>query len=126
MSLPELEKLMESWRKLYDEREAATTDLQRQLAEAVAPFVEQMAELESQMKALVVPMATTCKAPHLGVECSFRKGYTRVSYDSGKTDMVLGVLRDILPETAATLEGARKASTVAPSVSIKAIDKLPF
>lgn len=122
----ELEKLMEQWRKVYDEREKATADLQSQIAEAVAPFAEKMAELEAQIKPLMLAQAKTHKASHLGVEASYRTGYERVSYDSGKTDAVLGVLRDIMPQTASTLEAARKVSYVQPSVSVKAIDKLPF
>ena len=121
-----LEILMELWRALYDEREEATAGLQAQLAQAVAPFATQMAELEAEIKPLMLAQAKTHKAPHLGVEASYRSGCERVSYDSGKTDAVLGVLRDIMPQTASTLESARKVSYVAPSVSVKAIDKLPF
>lgn len=122
----ELEELMAQWRKLYDERGTATEELQQQLAEAVAPFAEQMAELEAQIKSLMLAQAQTHEAPHLGVKASYRKGYERVSYDRVRTDSVLGILRDIMPQTADVLEAARKISYVKPSVSVKAIDKLPF
>jgi hypothetical protein len=56
-----------------------------------------------------------------GVVASYRSGYERVSYDTSKVDAVLGVMRDIMPEAAKTLDGARKVKRVSPSVTVKAV-----
>ena len=55
---------------------------------------------------------------HDGVEARYRKGARRVTYKWQTVDSVLGVLRDVLPETAITLEGARSESIGKPSVNV--------
>jgi len=119
--------LLKLWRTAHDDMIAETAELrhqletlQGQLSEMEAPYRNELKVIEEEIK----PRAMTWGQRRIahGVEVSYRKGYDRVSYDSKRTDMVLGFLRDVLPDTAASLEAARKVSFVSPSVSIKAVE----
>lgn len=121
-----LDQLLLMWRDEYDAMQGETewirdqiSTLSEELEMACAPFKEVMRRLEEEIKGIGFELARSyTEIPT--VEMSYRKGYTRVSYDSKQTDMVLGFLRDVLPDTAKQLEKARKESAVAPSVSVKA------
>lgn len=122
-----IEDRMKDWRAAYDDMMIDTAEVREQLEELgvilneiVAPYKERMAEIEEEIKTLAIAIGGGTKAH--GVVVGYRNGYQRVSYDSKQTDVVLGLLRDVLPETAVALDGARKASWVKPSVSIKAED----
>lgn len=120
-----LDQLLLMWRDAHEEMEGAIVELQAQAAairerisETSAPFIQQLQDLEAQIKPLMMQRGKTY-SDLPGVTASYRKGYQRVSFDSKQTDMVLGFLRDVLPDTAKQLEKARKESAVAPSVSVK-------
>jgi uncharacterized protein YijF (DUF1287 family) len=119
-----MEELLTKWRELYDLRASSTALIDAQIAELTsakadiaAPFAKPLADIEAQIKQEALAVAKSVKAA--GVSVGYRRGYQRVSYNSDQVDAVLGVLRDVLPETANTLQGARVATMVAPSVSIK-------
>lgn len=122
-----IEERMKDWRAAYNDMEIDTWGLRQQLEALQArlanlenPYKERMKEIEDEIKSLALARAEGVKA--YGVAVSYRSGYQRVSYDSKVADSVLGTLRDVLPETAKTLEGGRKDTFVSPSVSIKAVD----
>ena len=122
-----MDELLKEWRECYDSMAEDTAELSAQisslgesLVEIATPYRERMAELEVQIKTEALILGKGHKAE--GVAVSYRKGYERVSYDAKQTDVVLGFLRDVLPESAKSLEGARKSSFVSPSVNVKAID----
>jgi hypothetical protein len=119
--------LLRQWRTAHDDMMEETAELrhqletlQGQLAEMEAPYRDEMKTIEDEIKPRA--MAWGQRRTANGVDVSYRKGYDRVSYDSKRTDMVLGFLRDVLPDTAAALEAARKVSFVSPSVTIKAVE----
>lgn len=121
-----LDHLLTMWRDTHREMESATAELRNQISAAeqnmvmiAEPFKQEMRDLEEQIRSLML-IRRKAHSDIPGVIATFRKGYTRVSYDSKQTDMVLGFLRDVLPDTAKQLESARKESPVAPSVSVKA------
>ena len=121
-----IEERMKDWRAAYDDMLVDTAEVRDQILTLQAildkveePYKERMAEIEGEIKTFALARAESVKAH--GVAVSYRKGYERVSYDRNKTDVVLGVLRDVLPETAKSLEGARKSSLVQPSVTVKAV-----
>jgi len=121
-----MDELLRDWRDCYDSMMEDTAELRGQFEvihaaqrEIEAPYEDRMKELEVQIRADTIVRGMSHSAE--GVLVSYRKGYERVSYDSDKTDAVLGVLRDVLPETAKTMEGARKVSHVSPSVTVKAV-----
>jgi hypothetical protein len=121
-----LDQLLLMWREQYGLMQEDTewirgqiAALNEELAAACAPFREAMAAIEKEVKPLIVQRGKTYSDVP-GVTAAYRKGYNRVSYDSKQTDMVLGFLRDVLPNAAEQLEKARKENAVAPSVSIKA------
>ena len=123
-----MDELLKEWRHNYDSMTEDTVELRAQLdtlnaayGDIVTPYKQRMSELEDEIKAQALIMGKGHKAE--GVTVNYRKGYERVSYDAEQTDVVLGFLRDVLPESAKSLEGARKSSFVSPSVSVKAIDK---
>ena len=122
------ERLLTNWRKLYDEKQAATAELRAQLADLETelcnvsqPFDAQLTALEAEIRTAALPLAKTYKALDIGVEVAYRKGSTRVTYKWQAVDQVRNVLRDILPETAASLDAARTETTGEPSVSVKAL-----
>ena len=120
--------LMANWKTAHDELEEASAPIKAEiddllfvLNEVKRPFAKRLMEIEDEIRPLAVAHAATFKAP--GVEVRYRKGARRVSYKWQIVDSVLGVLRDVLPETALTLEGARKESTGKPSVSIVRVEE---
>ena len=120
-----MDELLKRWREQHDAMTEATAELAEQidtLKEAMfaiaEPYKWEMARLEGEIKAEALMMGEGAKAH--GVNVGYRKGYERISYDAKQTDMVLGMLRDVLPETAKSLEVARKSSFVSPYVSVKA------
>ena len=125
--MEQIEGLMKDWRVAYNDMQMDTWGLRQQveylqakLAYLENPYKERMAEIEGEIKALALARAEGVKA--YGVVVGYRSGYERVSYDHKTADAVLGTLRDVLPEAAKTLEGARKSTLVSPSVSVKAVD----
>jgi hypothetical protein len=121
-----LDQLLLMWREQRDRMQEDTKPLRdrisalnEEFAAACAPFKDAMAAIEQEAKPLIMQRGKTYSDVP-GVTASYRKGYNRVSYDSKQTDMVLGFLRDVLPNAAEQLEKARKENAVAPSVSIKA------
>ena len=123
-----MDELLKEWRECYDNMMLDTADLRAQtdtlyeMQRVVeAPYEQRMKELEVDIKAAALGLG--CSHTAHGAMVAYRSGYELVSYDSGKTDMVLGLLRDVLPETASVLDGARKVSFVKPSVSVRAVDK---
>lgn len=121
-----IEERMKDWRAAYDDMMIDTAEVRDQLLtlqailqEVEQPYKERMAEIEGEIKPFALARAVGVQAH--GVVVSYRSGYERVSYDRNKADVVLGVLRDVLPETAKSLEGARKVSFVQPSVTIRAV-----
>ena len=121
-----MDKLLKEWRADYDDMMEDTAELREQIDTLAAakeniaiPYKIRMAELEVEIKAGALAQGKGHKAE--GVAVNYRRGYERVSYDSKQTNVVLGALRDMLPETANVLEGARKVSYVSPSVTVKAI-----
>ena len=123
-----MDELLKEWRECRDAMMEDTAELREQFdmlyaieREIATPYEQRLKELESEIKALALIQGKGHKAE--GVEVGYRKGYERVSYDAGKTDVVLGFLRDVLPESAKSLEGARKSSFVSPSVSVKAVEE---
>ena len=121
-----IEERMKDWRAAYDDMLVDTSEVREQLitlqnilAEIEEPYKGRMAEIEGEIKGFALARAGGVKAH--GVAVTYRKGYERVSYDRKQTDVVLALLRDIMPETAKSLEGARKSSFVQPSVSVKAV-----
>lgn len=120
--------LLQSWRNTYDAMNNKTAELRRQIAklqeeleEVEAPYKEQMALLVEDIKPRALNWGRTYKGD--GVEVRYRKGYDRVSYDSGKVDSIMTTLRSIVPSVAESLEEARKMSYVAPSVTVMAVDR---
>ena len=112
------------WRDVHDEMQDETALLRQEVAEAQArlteaekPYRDELAIIGDGIKDVV---ATHIKGTWKGdgAEARYRKGARRVTYRWQTVDSVLGVLRDVLPETAVTLEGARKESLGKPSVSI--------
>ena len=122
-----MDELLKEWRGHYDAMMEDTAELREQIKrlsgiqrEIAESYLLLMDDLEDHIKARALVKAEGHKAN--GVKVGYRKGYERISYDAGTADGVLGVLRDVLPETAKTLERARKSTFVSPSVSVKAID----
>jgi len=122
-----MDELLKEWREVYDVLVALAgpikqeiSNLQEQLSVMCEPYENELDAIEGEIKEAALANGESTKAH--GVAVSYRSGYERVSYDPKQTDMILGMLRDVLPETAVALEGARKSSRVAPFVSIKAID----
>lgn len=120
-----LEELMKLWRNIYDEKCAATAPIMAEINELSAaledlsnPFDRKLHEIEAEIEPLAMTVGATTKLD--GVEVSYRSGYPRVSYDWKRVDVVLGILRDALPETAKELDKARKETYTAPKVSVKA------
>ena len=118
--------LLKQWRSVYDDKEAATAEiraeieaLQNDLAEISVPFDAQLSAWEEAIREEALELAETYKAEDIGVVVSYRKGSTRITYDWRKVDSVRDFLRDVLPETAESLNQARKQTEGAPSVSIK-------
>ena len=119
-----LEISMNHWAMVYDEMQGETALLRDELAEAQArlteaekPYREALAAIEGEIiPAVSDHLQETWK--HDGVEARYRKGARRVTYKWQTVDSVLGVLRDVLPETAITLEGARSESIGKPSVNV--------
>ena len=118
--------LLERWRGVYDALNARTAEIDAQIEalrqernKIAAPYEERLGDLCSEIREQALEGGAGETA--YGVQVSYRSGYTRVSYDKNKVDAVLGVLKDVLPETASTLEKARRESEVAPSVSIRAV-----
>ena len=121
-----IKERMKDWRTEYDDMLVDTAEVREQLitlqnilAEIEEPYKGRMAEIEDEIKGFALVRAEGAKAH--GVAVTYRKGYERVSYDRKQTDVVLGLLRDIMPETAKALDTARKSSLVQPSVTVKAI-----
>ena len=121
-----IEAMMGDWRAAYDDMLVDTSEVRDQIAtlqavlsEVEAPYRERMKEIEEEIRGFALARAEGAKAN--GVVVGYRNGYQRVSYNAKQTDMVLGMLRDVLPETAQSLEGARKVSFVQPSVTVKAV-----
>ena len=121
-----IEERMKDWRAAYDDMLVDTAEVREQLitlqnilAEIEEPYKERMAEIEGEIKGFALARAGGAKAH--GVAVTYRKGYERVSYDREQTDVVLALLRDMMPETAKALETARKFSFVQPSVTVKAV-----
>ena len=122
-----MDRLLSQWRAIYDQKQTATAPIRAELetlnaglAEVSAPFDAQLAELEADIRAAALELGKTYKLPGC-VEVAYRKGATRVTYEWKQVDAVRNVLRDILPESAATLDAARKETTGEPSVSVKAL-----
>lgn len=120
--------LLASWREQYDAMLEATEEIRKQVEalrekqdELEAPYREQMAALVEEIKPRAMNWGRTYKFD--GVEVAYRKGYDRVSYDAGKVDSIMTTLRSIVPSVAESLEEARKMSYVAPSVTVKAVDR---
>jgi len=108
--LNELETLMMEWYALCEQMVP--------LEEALAP-IKAMKELrEAKIKDLIKKMGKGYAAPHLGVEASYRKGYTKVTWDGSALDGFAAAHPEILP--------FRSEKATQPSISIKKIDKLPF
>lgn len=121
--------LLAKWRRVYEAMQENTAPLQHQidgllarLREMAEPYKEEMAALEEQIKPRALAWGKTYKEVK-GVEVAYRSGYDRVSWDTGRVDTVLAMLRDLLPNMAESLQQARKVSYVAPSVTLKAVDK---
>ena len=119
-----MDELCQSWRVTLEHMDAVShalvdeiSRLQAELAAKQAPYLDAAAELEAEIYRLTLDAATSYKAD--GVQVNYRKGTRRVTYEWRTVDTVLGTLRDILPETAATLEDARKETIGKPSVSVK-------
>ena len=120
-----LDNLLLMWREQHDLMQEDTAWLRGQidalneeLAAACTPFREAMAAIEQEVRPLMMQRGKTY-SDIPGVTATYRKGYNRVSYDSKQADMVLGFLRDVLPNAAEQLEKSRKENAVAPSVSVK-------
>jgi len=120
------EGILSQWRAVYDQKQEATAPIRAELetlnaglAEVSAPFDAQLAELEAGIR--IYALSAGCGQKADGVEVAYRKGSTRVTYEWRQVDAVRNVLRDILPESAATLDAARKETTGEPSVSVKAL-----
>jgi hypothetical protein len=127
MSGAGLVDLLAKWRETHDERakagalvRAKLELLQAELAEIEIPYDETLAELEQQIRPLAEELGRTYQGD--GVEVRYRVGARRVTYDWRRVDSLLGVLRDVLPETAVTLEGARKETVGKPSVRVVRVD----
>jgi hypothetical protein len=122
------DSLLQSWRHTYDAMNGKTAELRRQIArlqeeleEVEAPYKEQMALLKEEIEPRALNWGRTYKGG--GVEVRYRRGYERVSYDSGRVDSIMTTLRSIVPSVAESLEEARKTSYVAPSVTVVAVDE---
>jgi len=120
-----MDELLKKWREQYDAMMEDTAELDDQIETLIKarndiaePYQERISELEREIKAEALMMGEGAKAHSVNV--GYRKGYERISYDAGRVDSVLGVLRDVAPETAKSLEAARKSSFVSPSVFVKA------
>ena len=121
-----MDQLLKEWRECHDDMVEDTAELRAQFdtlyaaqREIEIPYEQCMRELEVEIKAEALIQGKGHKAK--GVAVNYRKSYERVTYDSKQVDGTLGVLRDVLPETAKSLEAARKVSYVSPSVTVKAI-----
>ena len=122
-----MDELLKKWRDAYDSKMEDTAEVRKQIDalsviwdEISAPYHERMKELEKDIKAQALVMGEGRKGD--GVAVNYRKGYERVSYAWERVDTVRDVLRDVLPDTAKTLDSARKSSFVSPSVSVKAVE----
>ena len=118
-----VEEMMTTWRQVYDDMvdhclpvKAQIQALQEELHDRESKFSGRLARMEHQIRQHVTAEGHTVKSD--GVEARYRKGARRVTYKWQTVDTVLGVLRDVLPDTAKTLEGARKESIGNPSVNI--------
>jgi len=121
-----MDELLKEWRDCYDSMMEDTAELRGQFEvihaaqrEIEVPYEDRMKELEVQIKMAGLARGVSHSAE--GVLVSYRSGYDRVAYDASKVDAVVGVMRDVMPEAAKTLDGARKVSHVSPSVSVKAV-----
>ena len=120
--------LLGDWQVAYDDLEkvgapikAKINDLLSDLSALQRPLEERLAIIEAEICPLAIARAGTIKTP--GVNVSYRKGATRVTYDWRTVDSVKSILQDVLPKTALTLEGARSQSTGKPSVSIVRVEE---
>ena len=122
-----MDELLKQWRQAIDDRDQASSDLRDQLlavqlaiGAVEEPYNDKIAALEAEIKVAALELGKTYKLPDIAA-ASYRKGTIRVTYDWRAVDNVASVLRDILPETAASLAAARTETESAPSVSIKAL-----
>ena len=122
-----MSSLMANWKTAHDEMVIAAAPARENIQAAMAkldaaqePYIERISSLEAKIRPLALAHAATFKGD--GVDVRYRKGAHRVSYKWQTVDSVLGVPRDVLPETALTLEGARKESTGSPSVKIVRVE----
>ena len=123
----EMDGLLKQWRQAIDDRDQASSDLRDQLlavqlaiGAVEEPYNDRIATLETEIKAAALALGKTYKLPDIAA-VNYRKGAVRVTYNWRAVDSVTSVLRDILPETAASLAAARSETQGAPSVSIKAL-----
>ena len=122
-----MSSLMANWKTAHDEMVIAAAPARENIQAAMAkldaaqePYIERISSLEAKIRPLALAHAATFKGD--GVESRYRKGAYRVNYDWRAVDTVLGVLQDILPKTAETLEKARSSSTGKPSVKIVRVE----
>jgi len=118
-----MDELLREWRETHDEMEVACASVTARLNEIALeldavryPYVQVLTALEEKIVPQALALGKSYKAH--GAEVSYRKGTRRITYKWQIVDSVLGVLRDVLPETAETLTAARSESTGKPSVRI--------
>jgi hypothetical protein len=121
-----MDELLRIWTQTYDEMMRQGKEHRNLIAryeEDLAGFRDSLAELEApyrekldEIAAEIRPMAEAHGKTYKGetAEVKYRKGAVRVTYDWRRVDSVRDFLRDVLPETAASLSAAR-AETVGES-----------
>lgn len=129
-----ISELLDLWRETHDEMLLASDETRNVIADLQyridvqgdivqreeQPLRDKLTEIEAELKPMIIAHAATFKGN--GVTAAFRKGAKRVTYKWQTVDAVRDVLRDVLPETATSLDGARKESIGKPSVTVKRVD----
>jgi hypothetical protein len=119
-----MDHLLDRWTEIYDEMMEGSAHLRdlldnvrQQLSALEEPYRVQLEAINAEIRPLAEALGKTYATDTAKV--SFRKGATRITYDWRKVDSVRDFLRDVLPETASSLEMARKESVSAPSINIE-------
>lgn len=112
----DIHNLLMQLRQLHDERAEEIADLEAQLA----PIRNRIEHLRKPMEKLETAireeaLRTAYSGESHGVKVSYRKGYTRTSWDSKKLEGYAMAHPEIL--------GARKESTIKPNASVKILEQ---
>jgi len=111
-----LHELLQELRQMHDERAEEIASLEADLAplqNRIAYLRQPLEDLEEAIKEEAIRIAATTEA--YGIKVSYRKGYTRTSWDGKLLDGFAMAHPEIL--------AARKESTISPSASVKILER---